>query len=137
MCTVGNEHFIRSVNYTLFPSHNIFIFIFIVQKYDFLRFYWAKVKSWKSSLFFTEFWWNGNVQIATVWVYIATSSRRQSLKKYWQSYKFIFSYVRLGSQLCRWEKLQNTLISEPEITTVFRVWAILKSVRGIPSFVFG
>ena len=67
-------------------------------------------------------------------VHIATSSRRQSLKKYWQSYKFIFSYVRLGSQLCRWEKLQNTLISEPEITTVFTVWAILKSVRGIVVF---
>ena len=53
-------------------------------------------------------------------VHIATSSQRQSLKKYWQSYEFIFSYVRLGSQLCRWEKLQNTLISEPEITTVFK-----------------
>ena len=66
VCTMLNKKFIGSVNYNLLSSHNTFFFIFISQKNDFLRLYWAKVKSWKSSLFFTEFWWNGNVQIATV-----------------------------------------------------------------------
>ena len=43
--------------------HHTTLFSYLIW---FLRLYWAKVKSWKPSLFFTEFWWNGNVQIATV-----------------------------------------------------------------------
>ena len=66
VCTVLNKHFTRNGNYAFLSSLVNFFFIFISQKYDFLKFYWARVKTTKSSLFFTEFWWNGNVQIATV-----------------------------------------------------------------------
>ena len=34
--------------------------------FDFLRFYRDRVKFRKLCIFFNEFWWNGNVQIATV-----------------------------------------------------------------------
>ena len=47
VCPVHNKHFTGNGNYTFFS----FFFHIISQKYDFLRFYWARVKSRKSSRF--------------------------------------------------------------------------------------
>ena len=46
--------FLSCTGHTFFSSP-IFFFHFISQKHDFLRFYWARVKSRKSSLFSLNF----------------------------------------------------------------------------------
>jgi hypothetical protein len=86
LCTINISREI-----VIIPSFHLptSFFHIISQKHDFLRFYWARVKSRKSSLFLPAFWWNGNVQIATVW----------SVKEAIQDSKFlIFKVILLISK---------------------------------------
>ena len=53
LCSINISH--RMVIMLSFHHLSIFFFIFISQKCDFLRFYWARVKSTKSSLFSLNF----------------------------------------------------------------------------------
>ena len=75
----------------------------------FLRFYWARVKSRKSCIFFNEFWWNGNVQIATVCLG-DLKGKNWKWKQLWSCFvfKYLYLFIYFSAPMSKCQKNNPT-----------------------------